>query len=801
MATISTAADGKTWLTCIKRSDRLEVGECCPRQVYVELQIPKLSRSVRKVTIYTLSHDQGWSDNQDRYGGTYENSYTFFDLAVITPMCHERIWSFTFQKNMHASSVPHRHENVWDTESSDEAGSAWLQSVQGGDTVQVFPMAMLQLWTNYVYEVEIVVEGDFEIPETSLASEAAYGSMIEKPSFYRPLQESRRQTRLLSLHAGTFEEPIICSIMTVSLDDAGHDKYDALSYCWGDTHVDKIIQLQSTTHIPGNETPTYEIPITLNLYEALRHLRPENGLPRMLWVDAVCIDQENFGERSQQVALMPIIYAEAARVVVWLGVNTGSPVRRECFSALQAIQERLQIRQGTSVTYASQELEQQEADVINAAIPNMVDYTIQWNLCDFDWFKRTWVLQEISNARTATFRCGFDEVAWPVVSSVIRLLQAEKLGSALVQAASQPANVLRSAIVPSIWFSILRLGSDNQVPRVEASSDGILEILIKAHSLKATDLRDKLFALLQFGKETRDVAKLPAIISVDYSKPTIDVFTDFVRWWICTHRSLRILSAVHTLKGRGWQKMGYVEPPGLGALEYPSWCFWPVGDDRIANATLGLAMEAPYRAGGSTVPDIELINSPRVAINPRILQVGGYRLCSIAHIAPLPFWALPDEPNELKDAFMRVFDPASYRRFVMPDQNGQDMAKLNEGIQEFLARHYTYHTRGFKGRIPYVPCLSPCYFATNDPNDERHGLCPHNARAGDIIVMLCGGPVLYLLREANSEGEDEKGSMETAMKDRRFNFVGECFLQGYMNGKMLIDVEEKGLEREIFNLM
>lgn len=677
----------------------------------------------------------------------------------------------------------------------------WLQSIRGGDTIQVFPMAKLQLWTNYVYEVAITVEGSFQDQESGLSNEIAHlqiSPRVNKLDVYKPLQEAHRQTRVLSLYPGKFEDPLLCSITTISLDDPGHEEYEALSYCWGDLRTEENIQIRESLE-DSQQGRTHDMAITSNLYEALKHLRPESGQPRNLWADAVCIDQANSTERSHQVASMPSIYAEATRVVVWLGKSADFPMRQKCFSNLHSIQKRFETEYDLSRTYGPEEKEQFESKIINAEIPNLIDYTLDWNSCEFDYFKRTWVLQEISNARTAVFRCGFADVTWSVVSSVIRLLQAEKLGTALVRAGSQPTSVLRSAIVPSIWFSIVQLGEASRGSQM-MTSEGILEILVKAHSLKATDLRDKLFALLQFSKESRD-AILSPLVRVDYSKTPVRVFTDFVRWWICTHRSLRILSAIHTLKDRSWQQMYYGEPPELGAFGYPSWCFWPVGDDRIANSILGFSQDVPYQASGSTTPDIEFINSPDTLINPLTLRLIGHRLYAVSKIEPFPIWAFADQPNELRDAFMKVFDPASYERFVLPGTDDQDAQKVKEAVRDFLARHYTYHSRGFNGPTPYIPCLSPCFFVIEELGKKYYGLCPHNARPGDIVVVLYGGTVLYLLREVKpSSGTEIQGGGAIA-NEKSHQFIGECFLSQHMNGQALAKIQEKGFEREIFNLV
>ncbi|KAK2061504.1 HET-domain-containing protein, partial [Colletotrichum caudatum] len=58
--------------------------------------------------------------------------------------------------------------------------------------------------------------------------------------------------------------------------------------------------------------------ITINCANALRRLRFP-GWARDVWVDAICINQEDSNERSHQVGIMQYIYATAIRVVVYLG--------------------------------------------------------------------------------------------------------------------------------------------------------------------------------------------------------------------------------------------------------------------------------------------------------------------------------------------------------------------------------------------------------------------------------------------------------------------------------------------------
>jgi hypothetical protein len=77
-------------------------------------------------------------------------------------------------------------------------------------------------------------------------------------------------------------------------------------------------------------------------------------------------------------------------------------------------------------------------------------------------------------------------------------------------------------------------------------------MLIADLDMKATDPRDKIFALLAFGEETTPLSDLSELARPAYMKTTVQVFTDFTRWRIARHQSLWILSAVHTQLGRTW---------------------------------------------------------------------------------------------------------------------------------------------------------------------------------------------------------------------------------------------------------
>jgi len=112
---------------------------------------------------------------------------------------------------------------------------------------------------------------------------------------YSVLNQDKQEIRLLTVCSGSFEDEIRCKLHTVSLNAT--PAYTALSYCWGnkDEQGEVVVDEKKTT-------------IMKSLEIALRYLR--NGYEDVVvWVDAICINQENLKEKSSQVRIMSNIYA------------------------------------------------------------------------------------------------------------------------------------------------------------------------------------------------------------------------------------------------------------------------------------------------------------------------------------------------------------------------------------------------------------------------------------------------------------------------------------------------------------
>src|SRR6266480_5083928 len=136
---------------------------------------------------------------------------------------------------------------------------------------------------------------------------------------FESLHGAAKQIRLLTLIPAAFGSEVCIMLERIELGGANPPDYEALSYVWGSTLAPDSVQILLSKK--QGQDGARILNVTKNLSSALQHLRYETR-PRVMWIDAICIDQSNLKERSYQVALMSDIYQLAQRVVVWLGPET-----------------------------------------------------------------------------------------------------------------------------------------------------------------------------------------------------------------------------------------------------------------------------------------------------------------------------------------------------------------------------------------------------------------------------------------------------------------------------------------------
>jgi hypothetical protein len=171
---------------------------------------------------------------------------------------------------------------------------------------------------------------------------------MESHYSHRPLTANVDSFRLVRLcPARDPKAPLCCELQEAFVHSP--PKYEALSYVWNPPKAE--IEEEPDLYNAITISERYWLPITANCGAALRRLRLRTK-PRLLFVDAICIDQrpklaESQAERNQQVRLMGTIYSKARRVLVWLG--EGSDETKAIFRYLHAFGAILWIEPGYRV--------------------------------------------------------------------------------------------------------------------------------------------------------------------------------------------------------------------------------------------------------------------------------------------------------------------------------------------------------------------------------------------------------------------------------------------------------------------
>ncbi|KAK8061147.1 hypothetical protein PG997_015368 [Apiospora hydei] len=215
-------------------------------------------------------------------------------------------------------------------------------------------------------------------------------------------------------------------------------RYEALSYLWGSPENPRTVQVAQLApgclvdRIDYSMLSWTTVEVGQNLEAALRHLRLHDE-SRTLWIDALCINQEDEDEKSEQIVRMATIYRMASRVVVWLGPGNPSEQSTLAMSTLEHLGKQLELSQST-VRFASPTATESAwfRAVTPLPYPEETWFAIQ-ALLSRPYFGRLWIMQEILLANSKTLVvCGRDEVTWyHFIRAIVCLVAKDSLPCSL----------------------------------------------------------------------------------------------------------------------------------------------------------------------------------------------------------------------------------------------------------------------------------------------------------------------------------------------------------------------------------
>lgn len=292
-----------------------------------------------------------------------------------------------------------------------------------------------------------------------------------------------RVLQLRSLEDGQ----IHCKLKIVDVRPGRGPTYDALSYRWGDVADPNLIHCNGVS-----------FKVQQSLFRALYQIWSQDPT-LLIWVDAVCIDQNNLSELSNQVKFMGTIYQRARRVIVWLG-------EADEFTNLAW---RVLLEALSHDTNMSDDLE--------ARLKNVADLEDIWlslhNLGQREWFYRAWTFQELYLAERVTVLCSEYAMEWDHFHRALGCL-AEFLELRAASSYSKKAkNTLR-----------MLLGSVENLA-VSETAYTLTDLLSRTVHRSCEEPKDKIYALLGVLFRDESTEHFKYYFPVDYTADPELVYT------------------------------------------------------------------------------------------------------------------------------------------------------------------------------------------------------------------------------------------------------------------------------------
>ncbi|QGI61050.1 hypothetical protein CEK27_005021 [Fusarium fujikuroi] len=612
----------------------------------------------------------------------------------------------------------------------------------------------------YPYDYNVVPPLSPPTPKAALSpsprllqNQQAASSFSELSYQYRPIEDaSIRLVRILPER----KTMIKCEIIHVSLEQP--PPYKAISYTWGDTGDTRKIEIEGCL-----------IPIAVSLHGALQALRKKQSSV-LVWADALCINQKDRDERSQQVQLMPFIYSNADSVAIWLGPEENDSTRAVSF--LDAIAT-------TGEPFGSSNISK-----LLAAGAENGDLLAVVSLFGREYWRRLWVVQEVFNAKRIMVHSGSTRLEWKKYQSA-SVLFSQRRGELIFNNKDQLKRRLAASPDQFSYVQTLIYQGPASLPDLKFHmSDGeeaLLQVLRTCRRKLASDPRDKLYGIL---------GVLPASIRdefrADYNLSVKDVYTEIVDFLLKTTEKLDIIcEAIHF-------------PVHTSTANLPTF----VPDWSHIPQTSAMGFKYNFSASGSSKAicrfrderlnkleisglEIDVVQSKGVVVGT-LCNLGDY-LVAFLHWRALLLQAVEGR-NEQE---LQMAEECFAATICL----GQIPSEYDRG--RWQAEIYHIFANLFRDRLPYIRLDDRLAYYLETPSEvkaemRRHFLQIHfgdrmmgrcfcltqNRRlamgsgfmlAGDVIVVPLGCSTPILLRAEGTQGE--------------YRYVGDIYVDGYMFGK------------------
>jgi hypothetical protein len=598
---------------------------------------------------------------------------------------------------------------------------------------------------------------------------------------YRRLDRSRQEIWLLTLGPGSGTDMLRCTLEHAFLDIKPLPIYETISYVCGDAANKCPIILHG-----------HGVLAMATSEAALRRMRLHDK-PRTLWIDSICIHQNNAEEKGHQVGMMCQIYTNTFRNLIWLGPS--NPTIAESIKAMEAILQEIAVETRDYADFKELLFDKNHTFLYSRKfLSGNVDYLAFLRILDIPWFSRLWVVQEVSLAPTSMCHCGDFEVSFTdILRSAIWLeykwFQMPETSLSTAENLSHAAAIFDAA--------------DKTYGRLHThgGSSTMLNLMSTFRRMRTFDRRDRVFALLGLWQMFTETKTLPDVLEPDYNLSVDEVFKIYTRYAVEESASLYSFEWIS-------------EPPH--EIRNASWPSWLPAIDRIQH----VGGEPDVMLGSLfSVDDRDPMILKEDSKRPNDLIVSGVLLDSISEVSPT---FTPDTTaSEMLTLLADLERPRreSWARTAVGDLETQVGLVLIGG--EFRGARATHREalQGYRGYKSYLEehgefPQRPRYLASGAPDDEKStsqyghnlngitqyravfhtttghmGIGPRCAQPGDVVAILYSANLPMVMRPLHGS---PKG---------RYSLLGASYVCGIMDGEAVRRHKEMGLEDEVFRIV
>ncbi|KAF2092942.1 hypothetical protein NA57DRAFT_62043 [Rhizodiscina lignyota] len=582
---------------------------------------------------------------------------------------------------------------------------------------------------------------DGEDDRIDTTKKSPLGDVPFKPPQYQyiPLLEGHQEIRFMTLLPGEKSSPIRVLLTPVPFpsnptpEEKSHiPSFEALSYAWGSEQDQREIYVESCY---GTES----LNVTRNLGEALPCLRYKDR-SRIFWIDAICVNQKDPKERSQQVGRMADIFSKAKGLNVWLGSK--SEDSDVAMDGIETMAEKVYYDYETSEICARRELV--HSNWLNEyALRPFKEKQFDALLRFFrrSWFERLWIWQEVYHvSSTITLMCGMRTIPWSYISDAAPSLRFSDLP-------------WEEKDVEHLYHIVSLCRTVKQKSRWQFGS-----LIDYTRTCKCSDPRDRIYALLSMLPVDENLK-----IEPDYTKTVSEVYRDAalaeLRFW------------------RRFDLLATVEHHGEG-LRVPSWVpDWsiPRNANKLFAQYASLQTKAEFKMPcantlevvGVMVSQIERVE--HTSFGPTLQD-------TVKEIKRLAGIFL--EPNELHGDKFRAFcltlitvTAESYHPpWTMYISTARNEELLRDVLRGRLDRRTSFSST-MQSFLEWVAHRGRgrAMFLTKD---RRMGQGTRAIIVGDFVAVLWGCYYAMVLRPTDS--------------DKEYQLVGGAYCHGIMKGEALL---------------